>query len=245
MSPTKVIKWIKELEAIVLIIIFNLIYTFMAIKNKFLLLILIIICLEVLIYLWSVWTSTFDVNNFFAIRPEFIYDKCSRLAGRVSAGLVLLSLLMVGYYGLINIFQDNKKREVFVILVILFQINHLIHLLFVLMRFNFIEETITIRGPLILGGPLHGFLTSASIVAMPIVLLTYKGFNKIIYFGIILFLFNVSFFIIKTFLGKIKLPNNPAYHNQLGILLIAVSCMYVMYRVYLENKPKKFEGLVV
>lgn len=200
------------------------------------LLIALICCIEVSIYLWAVWTTTFNMSNFFAIQPEFVFDKCARIAGRVSSVLILISLLMVGYYGLKKIYADDKKKDSFLILITLFTLNHLIHLLFVILRFKSHGESIIIGGPINVGGTIHGVITFSFIVIVPFILWTYKHLNKLLYFLIILHLFNISCFIIKTFLGKVKPPDHPAYHNQFGIVIISSACLYILYRVFLENK---------
>ena len=208
-------------------------------KNRIPLLIAIICCIEILIYLWAVWTTSFDKSNFFAIEPAFVFDKCARLAGRISSFLILTTLLMVGYYGLKKIYEDEKKRDSFLILMTLFTVNHLIHLLFVFLRFRSHGESITLGGPIHVGGTLHGFITFIFIIIIPFILWKYKHLNRLLYFGIILHLFNVSCFINKTFLGKVKPPDHPAYHNQFGIVLITAACLYVLYSVFRENKISK------
>lgn len=199
------------------------------------LLIALICCIEVSIYLWSVWTSTFNEGNYFAIHSEFIFDKCARLAGRISSALILITLLMVGYYGLRKIYGDEKKRESLWNVLTLFTCNHLIHLMFVILRFRSHGESIKFDGPVNIGGTLHGVITFASIIIIPFIFFNYKNLNKLCYFIIILYLFNISSFIVKTFVGKIKPPDHPAYHNQLGIVLITTACIYILYRVYQEN----------
>lgn len=205
-------------------------------KKRIPLLIALICCIEVSIYLWAVWTTTFNMSNFFAIQPEFVFDKCARIAGRVSSVLILISLLMVGYYGLKKIYADDKKKDSFLILITLFTLNHLIHLLFVILRFKSHGESINIDGPINVGGTIHGVITFTFIVIFPFILWTYKHLNKLLYFLIIFHLFNISCFIIKTFLGKVKPPDHPAYHNQFGIVIISSACLYILYRVFLENK---------
>jgi hypothetical protein len=191
---------------------------------------LLIICgLQLLIYLWAAWTTTFEHSNFFAIEPEFIFDKCARIAGRISSVLILFTLLMVGYYGLKKIYSDEKKRTSFLILLTLFTFNHLIHLLFVLLRFR------THAAPLSIQENLHGFITFIFIIIVPVILWTNQHLNKFLYFGIIVHLLNISYFINKTFVGKVK-PDHPAYHNQFGVVVITAACMFILYRVYLENK---------
>lgn len=64
---------------------------------------------ELLIYLWAVWTTTFDASNFFAIKPEFIFDKCARNAGRISSALMLTILLTACVYILYRVYIENKR----------------------------------------------------------------------------------------------------------------------------------------
>jgi hypothetical protein len=199
-------------------------------KNKIFLLISIITFIEILIYFWAIWTTTFDKSNFFAIEPEFIFDKCARIAGRISSVLILVTLLMVGYYGLKKIYSEENKKDNFLILITLFTFNHLIHLLFVLLRFKSHTATLSIVENL------HGFITFIFIIIVPIILWTNQHLNKFLYFGIILHLLNISYFINKTFLGKVKPPDHPAYHNQFGIVVITAACIYILFRVYHENK---------
>ena len=205
-------------------------------KKKLPILLAIICLIELSIYFWSVWTSILDSDNFFAITPDFIFDKCARLAGRISTFLFLMILLMVGYSGLKSIYSNENKKESFLILTIIFTFNHLIHLLFVFLRFKSHGKLISINEPIAIGGTIHGILTFTAIVILPIILWHSKQLSKYLYFAIILHLLNSSCFIIKTFLSKVKLPSNPAYHNQFGIAIISVVSFYILYRVYVENK---------
>jgi len=205
-------------------------------KKRLPLLIALICCIELSIYLWATWTSTLDWNNFFVIQSDFIYDKCARLAGRVSSFIIFITLLMVGYYGLKKIYGDEKKKESFLILITMFTCNHLIHLLFVILRFRSHGESLALNGPIEIGGTIHGIISFTSIVIIPIILWKYKNLSKPIYFIIILYLLNISSFIVKTFLSKVKPPEHPAYHNQFGIAIISAACIYILFRVYIENK---------
>lgn len=211
-------------------------------KKRLPLLIALICCIEVSIYLWAVWTSTFDESNFFAIHSGFIFDKCARLAGRVSSVIILITLLMVGYYGLKKIYGDEKKKQSFLIFITMFTCNHLIHLLFVILRFRSHGESLTFNGPIEIGGTIHGIITFASIVIIPVILWKYNNLSKRLYFVIILYLLNISSFIVKTFWGKVKPPEHPAYHNQLGIVLISAACIFILFRVYHENKRNAAEN---
>jgi hypothetical protein len=198
-------------------------------KKRIPLLIACICCLEAGIYLWALWTASLDRSNFFSITEEFIFDKCARNSGRVSSAIILVTLLMVGYYGLKNIYRDDKKKDAFRILITLFAVNHMMHFFYVYQNFKHHAMTLSIAENL------HGFITFICIIILPFILWTVKNLNKVLYFAIILHLFNVSYFINKTFLGKIK-PDHPAYHNQFGIFVISAACLYIVYRVFRENK---------
>jgi hypothetical protein len=198
-------------------------------RNRIPLLIASVCCIEALIYLWALWTASLDKSNFFAIEPEFVLDKCARNSGRVSAALILMILLMVGYYGLKKIYEDNRRKESFFILMTLFTSNHLIHFLFVFLRIQSHHKELHI------GENLHGFITFIFIVATPFILWTFKNLNRALYVGIVLHLFNVSYFMNETFLGKVT-PSNAAYHNQFGIVAITAACLYVLYSVFRESK---------
>jgi hypothetical protein len=198
-------------------------------RKRIPLLFALICCLEVLVYLWAAWTTTFDKSNFFAIEPEFVFDKCARIAGRISSVLILIPLCMAGYYGLKEIYSDDKKKDAFRILITLFAFNHLIHFLFLFLRFRSHEATLSIAANL------HGFITFIFIVLMPFILWTTKNLSNAFYITIIVHLLNISFFIDKTFWGKVK-PGHPAWHNQFGIVVITAACLYILYRVYVENK---------
>ena len=198
-------------------------------KNKLPLLIALIICLEILIYLWAFWTSTLDKSNFFAIESEFIFDKCARNSGRIASALNLIILLMIGYFGLKQIYLDEKKKDEFRILMTVFAVNHLVHFFFVFQTFKHHTMTLSISGNK------HGFITFIYILLMPIIIWAFKNLNKVLYICIIFHLFNVSYFIMETFYNKIK-PGKPAYHNQFGIAVTTAACIYILYRIFCEYK---------
>ncbi len=198
-------------------------------KNRIPLLITLIIFLEVLIYFWATYTSSLDKSNFFSIEPEFIFNKCARNSGRVSSLLNLIILVMIGYYGIKQIYIDEIKKNKFRILITLFALNHLIHFFYVFQSFNHHLMKLNISENK------HGFITFICILLIPIIIWTVKNLNKALYFCIIVHLFNVSYFIIDTFYNKIK-PDKPAYHNQFGILVTCIALVYILYRVIRENK---------
>jgi hypothetical protein len=198
-------------------------------KSKLPLLVVSVICLEIIIYVWAVWTSTWSENNFFAIEPKFIFDKCARNSGRVSSALNLGILLMIGYFGLKRIYLDPAKKEALRILITLFAVNHLTHFFFVFQTFK--HHTMALN----VSENTHGFMTFICILLMPALLWTVKNLNRILYISIILHLINVSYFIMETFYNKIK-PDKPAYHNQFGIVVTTAACIYVLYGIFRDYK---------
>jgi hypothetical protein len=199
-------------------------------KNKLPLLILLVISLEFLIYVWAYCTAALDENNFFAIESEFIFDKCARNSGRVSSAFNLIILFMAGYFGLKQIFLDEKKKDQFRILITLFAVNHLLHFFFVFQTFKHHMM------PLNISENLHGFITFISVLIIPVILWSSTKLNRVLYIYIILHLFNVSYFIMETFYNKIK-PDKPAYHNQFGIAVTTAACVYILYRIFRESRP--------
>jgi len=188
-------------------------------KNRIPLLVVCIICLETIIYGWAYFTT----------EPEFITDKCARNSGRVSSFINLAILLMIGYYGLLTIFNDEKKRDQLRILITLFAVNHLTHFLYVFSNFKNHHMHLEVSKNL------QGFIIFICVVALPVVLWSVKKLNQVLYFLIILHLFNASYFIMETFYNKVK-PDKPAYHNQFCILVTSLALLYVLYGVFGEYK---------
>lgn len=190
-------------------------------KNKLPFLIVLVFCLEALIYLWASYTT----------ESEFIFDKCARNSGRTSSFLNLSILLMIGYYGFKKIYLDKKKKDIFRILITLFAINHLVHFFYVFQ--NFKHHTMELS----VAENMHGSITFMFILIVPITLWLLNNLSKVLYTTLTIHLFNVSYFIMKTFYSKVK-PDKPAYHNQLGIVLTCAALIYILYRVFREYKLK-------
>jgi DMSO/TMAO reductase YedYZ heme-binding membrane subunit len=189
-------------------------------KNyRLLLLIGFIFCLNALIYIRA-FSTIEDI--------DLVFGECARNSGRTSAALNLATLLMIGYFGLKTIFNNENKRKIFRILITLFAVNHLIHFYFVSQYFKdqFLELDISHN--------LHGFITFIFILTLPIILWSTKNLNKLLYFFILLHLFNVTYFISITFYSRVK-PEDPAYLHQLGILFMIGTLVYILYRVVREN----------
>lgn len=185
--------------------------------NRIPALIALIICLEALIYFWAIWTT----------EAEFIFDKCARNSGRVSSLINLAILLQIGHYGLKKVYHLDSCKEKFRVLITLFTANHLIHFFYVYQ--NFKSHTMNLS----IAENLHGFITFICIIVIPLIIWTSKKLTPLLYTGIILHLFNASYFIMHTFYGKIK-PDKPAYHNQLGILVTSLALLYILFRMYKE-----------
>jgi DMSO/TMAO reductase YedYZ heme-binding membrane subunit len=185
------------------------------------LLIAFIFALEGIVYLWANWTT--DDSN-------FVFAKCARNSGRASAALNLIILIMVGYYGLKKIYADHKEKDVFRILITLFAINHLVHFFYVYQNFKSISE------PLVLSHHIHGIITFIFILLVPMLLWTSKNLSKVFYIVLIIHLFNTTYFMIDTFYGKIINDPRPAYLHQFGIAIMIAALLYILYRIFRENK---------
>jgi len=196
-------------------------------EYKMPILIAIILCFEGMIYLWTAWTATFRESNFFFVAHELIFEKCARLSGRVSATVNLIVLVMIGCFGLKQIYLANTTLNIFLILVTLFAVNHLIHFFYVYQ--NFKHRIMVLK----IAENKHGFITYMCILLLPIILWSYKELSVVLYSCIVLHLFNVSYIIIETFLIKVK-QGQRAYHNRLGILLTTAACIFVLCRFILE-----------
>jgi hypothetical protein len=180
----------------------------------------IIFCLEGGIYLWAINTT----------EAEFVFDKCARNSGRVSSLVNLAILLITGYYGYKKIYSDILKKDAFRILLTLFAVNHLVHFFYVYQNFkSHLMELSWLDN-------LHGVITFIFIMLVPLILWLRNNLNILFYAAITIHLFNVSYFIMKTFYSKVK-PDAPAYHNQLGIAVTAVAMLFLLYKFIRENKP--------
>jgi succinate dehydrogenase hydrophobic anchor subunit len=190
-------------------------------KSRFPLLVAFIVCLEGIIYLWATWTT----------EAEFVFDKCARNSGRVSSAINLIILLMIGWNGLKRIYLNESQKDTFRILITLFAVNHLIHFFYLFQNFNHHAMQLN------MSENKHGFITFISIVVIPVLLWIFKNINPLLYAVIIIHLFNVSYFIMETFYSKVK-PDKPAYHNQLGIFVTVIALLYIVYRIFSENRTR-------
>lgn len=187
--------------------------------TKFRFIILLIISLNVLIY-WRAANTIEDIDQVFA--------ECARNSGRTSAAINLVILFILGYFGLKTIYNEKDKKKIFRILISTFAINHLIHFFFVAQ--NFKSQLMIFN----ISDDIRGFITFILVLLMPIILWTYKKFNRILYFGILLHIFNVTYFISYTFYGRYK-PEDPAYMHRAGIVVMIGAVILVLYRMFRER----------
>jgi len=191
-------------------------------KFRLPLLITVVLSLNVIIYFRAAST----------IEPlDMVFGECARNSGRTSAALNLAMLFMLGYLGLKTIFQQEKKKNIFRTLMTLFAVNHLVHFFFVsqYLKDHMVELNISEN--------IHGFITFLLVVLFPILLWASKGLNRVLYIGVILHIFNVTYFISDTFLSRVK-PEDPAYLHRIGVLIMIGVALYTLYRMFRERSIK-------
>lgn len=188
-------------------------------KTKLPLLIALVLFLNVLIYFRAAATI---------VPTDWVFGECARNSGRTSALINLILLFMLGHYGLKAIFRNNRKLEAFRVLLILFAVNHLIHFFFVSQNFRvqFMD--------LNLSSNIHGFITFILVILVPIVVWRAKQLTNVLYYGIILHIINVTYFIAITFYGRYK-PEDPAYLHRIGVVVMVGAVLYLLYRVHAER----------
>lgn len=180
-----------------------------------------IILLNVLIYYVALWLEPIDR----------LYPECARNSGRTSAAINLILLIMVGYYGLKNIYSNTKIKQRFQLLITLFSVNHFIHLFFVSRNFE-TAGTAELR----MVDNIHGAIIFASLILVPIIVLSVKKLNLILYVLLIAHLFNVTYFMIMTFHSRYKPGVDESYLHRIGNLIMILACIYVLYGAFKERK---------
>ena len=191
-------------------------------KYNLTLLIILVFCLNGLIYL----RATFTIDDF-----HLVFVECARNSGRTSAALNLIVLFMLGYFGLKEVYKDQYKKRMFRVLISLFAVNHLVHFFFVSQHFKIQVMDLNILDNI------HGFITFVFVFVAPIVLWANKRLTKVLYFSIILHLFNVTYFISDTFYSRYK-PEDPAYLHRIGIVIMIGALVYILYRMFCERHVK-------
>jgi hypothetical protein len=193
----------------------------MLMKRRIPLFLVMVFCLEAIIYFWAVWTT----------EAEFVFDKCARNSGRVSSMLNLLILVLIGHFSFKRIYEDEHKKNTFRILLSLFAINHLIHFFYVFQSFRSHSWDLSVSENL------HGLITFIFIMIIPVLVWMKEKGGKLFFIALTLHLFNVSYFIMKTFYSKVQ-PDKPAYHNQFGILVTIAALFYVLFSFFREYRQR-------
>ncbi len=189
-------------------------------------LVFIIVLINILIY--------FRANSFEPL--DRLFAECARNSGRVSAGINLIILWILGYFGLKSIFSDKNQKELLLKLMIMFAVNHLIHFFFVTQNFEIHTMQLDVFTNL------HGFIIYLSIICVPIFIYYFKTLNRIKYLIIIIHFFNVTYMIADTFYKRYK-PEDPAYLHRIGILIMISALLYVLYRTFMDNYSPKINSL--
>lgn len=160
--------------------------------------------------------------------PDLIFGECARNSGRTAAAINLVILLMIGHFGLKFIYNDENKKYIFRVLISLFAVNHLIHFFFVTQNFKSYDKILSISEQF------QGFITFQFLLITPFILWSIPKLTRLLYFYTLLHLFNVTYFIAKSFYGRYK-PEDPAYLHRLGVLVMIGALLYILYREYRDR----------
>jgi len=188
-------------------------------KLRLPLLVLSILVLNGLIYLRAYYTIS---------ESELVFAECARNSGRTAAALNLIILLMLGYYGLKSIYQKAPKKNLLLTLLTLFAVNHLMHFYFVYQ--NFINQDVVLDA----SQNLHGVITFVLIMVVPLIFWMNKRLNVLLYWGLIVHLINVTYFIAHTFYGRYN-AEDQAYLHRIGILIMMAAVIYMLYGAFRER----------
>ena len=82
---------------------------------------------------------------------------------------------------------------------------------------------------------LHGFITFISLIALPIIVYKLNRLSKIFYYLLIIYFFNVTYFIGISFYGRYKPGIDEAYLHRIGILIMIFALIYVVFRIFTEG----------
>lgn len=164
--------------------------------------------------------------------PDRVFAECARNSGRTSAAINLILLFLVGYYGLMKIYREKSKMEIFQSLILIFSLNHIIHLFFVYKNFKWHKMELSILENL------HGFITFASIILIPFIVMFVKKLNKLLYYYILLHLINVTYFISISFYARYKPGEDEAHLHRLGILVMIIILVYVIVKAFKERRQE-------
>jgi len=158
-----------------------------------------------------------------------LFAECARNSGRTAAAINLMMLFFIGYLGLKSIFKLKSRLNIFKTLLVLFAINHIIHFFFVMQNFNWHKMELSVVENF------HGFITYASIIIVPLLIYKCKKLSKTLYILLLVYLFNVTYFISISFYDRYKPGIDEAYLHRLGILIMIGALFYIIYSVFAER----------
>lgn len=184
------------------------------------LLILSIILLNISIYCTATLTESTDR----------VFAECARNSGRTSAAINLILLFLIGHFGLKSIFTSESKLKLFKLLTTLFTTNHLIHFLFVYQNFNWHKMELSIYENL------HGFITFISIIMLPPIVYISSKLSKVLYYYLLVYFFNTTYFISISFYGRYKPGIDEAYLHRIGVLIMITALLYIIFRAFVEKR---------
>ena len=190
---------------------------------------ILILALELIIYVWAVWTASLKNDNYFAISNKQIFEKCARNSGRVSAILNVIILVYVGYWGLEPIYRSRIQFDTFLTIVNILTINHLIHFFYI--SRNFKRQSLKIK----FKQEKRGIFTYICITAFPLFVWYFTELNIEVYLFIVLHLYNASYVFAMALYSKITVNAKITIHNKLGMIVTTAAWIFMMYRICIEQ----------
>ena len=172
------------------------------------------------------------LRAFYTIEPvEGVFAECARNSGRTAAAINLIILFFLGYFGMKSIYKKKKSFYLFRNLVLLFAVNHIIHLFFVFQNFSVQHETLGVLDNL------HGTITVAGLVIAPVVLFLSNRLRPLLHWFFMVHILNTTYFIAISFYARYK-PVDPAYLHRIGILIMGIAAIFVIYRFFEQRKQE-------
>lgn len=180
-----------------------------------------------LVFLLLVWEAVVVSLNLFAgsdLLPAFQY--AARLSARTSYILIIVLSLWVALTGLNRIFKSPYCRQLLLQLLVLFSINHVIHLVYVLIN-HYMSNQVLFRAENI-----PGALIYVLIIVLPLVLACHKetGTRIKLYLYINLNVILIAFGL--TYLSRLLYPQNHLSPGWLYLTFLIVNSIVIIPGVY-------------
>lgn len=191
-------------------------------KRKAFLFCVAISILEIAIYFWSCWVAPSE---------NLIYQLAARYSARVSFFIFSITLLLVGALGLNKIFSNEKWRSYFILFLLTFALNHLIHFFYLAMN-HWVQDISLIS--LKNGGGTIGYIL---LTLAPFYLWKITSLSQKQYWAIQLYILTISTFFIIAYLKRLReeiiFPSTDnLIFSHLALLTILIG--FNAYRVYCE-----------